>query len=369
MKGFMLCGGIRFHKHRIYGCRLELTPRKTQAGIVIATQPPIKYAIYADSATLHSRNKMAVGPSGTGRREWLNGSLTDVQTRSIFFNDVSARLGLCPIFLQRLLSCQYFEHALSITDDIDVEAEMLPPICCAIPKTHCSGRKDVHMYRRIAVGVSALLLSGQSDADQPTIKGYMFGDYYYIASGADKEQNGFQIRRIYLTLDKTWNTRFSGRFRLESSDAGFGVGDKMRPAVKDAYLKYKRNSWSLVMGLSPTPATSRTDGIWGYRSVAKSIQDLNKLGSTRDTGLLFETPLDARGKVVMQAMFGNGSGNQSETNNGKKGHLRLELSPGESLGILLNGDYESRPDQNLTTLSALVHSSGNDRAFAIEGVW
>jgi hypothetical protein len=225
------------------------------------------------------------------------------------------------------------------------------------------------MYRRIAVGVSALLLSGQSDADQPTIKGYMFGDYYYIASGADKEQNGFQIRRIYLTLDKTWNTRFSGRFRLESSDAGFGVGDKMRPAVKDAYLKYKRNSWSLIMGLSPTPATSRTDGIWGYRSVAKSIQDLNKLGSTRDTGLLFETPLDARGKVVMQAMFGNGSGNQSETNNGKKGHLRLELSPGESLGILLNGDYESRPDQNLTTLSALVHSSGNDRAFAIEGVW
>ena len=347
----------------------RIDPKKDAGGDRYCNATPHKICHLRGLGNLAQPKQNGCRPPEIGRHEWLNGSLTDVQTRSIFFNDVSARLGLCPIFLQRLLSCQYFEHALSITDDIDVEAEMLPPICCAIPKTHCSGRKDVHMYRRIAVGVSALLLSGQSDADQPTIKGYMFGDYYYIASGADKEQNGFQIRRIYLTLDKTWNTRFSGRFRLESSDAGFGVGDKMRPAVKDAYLKYKRNSWSLVMGLSPTPATSRTDGIWGYRSVAKSIQDLNKLGSTRDTGLLFETPLDARGKVVMQAMFGNGSGNQSETNNGKKGHLRLELSPGESLGILLNGDYESRPDQNLTTLSALVHSSGNDRAFAIEGVW
>ena len=115
-------------------------------------------------------------------------------------------------------------HALSITDDIDVEAEMLPQI--VVRYQNSVFRKDLHMYRCIAVVVSALLLSGQSDADQPTIKGYVFGDYYYVASGADKKQNGFQFRRIYLTFDKKLRYKFTGRFRLEASDAGFGSGKK-----------------------------------------------------------------------------------------------------------------------------------------------
>jgi len=223
------------------------------------------------------------------------------------------------------------------------------------------------MIRYVVTGL--LMLLGTASADLK-IKGLAFGDYYYVASGADKEQNGFQIRRIYLTFDKKWNDRFTGRFRMEANDAGFGAGAKMNPAVKDASLKYKNNGRSLVVGLSPTPTWSLTEEIWGYRSVEKTIMDLNGVGQSRDLGVLFETPLDANGKVKAQFMFGNGNSNKSETNNDKKGYARLELSPRKSLGVLLYADYETRPgDQDRTTFSAVAFSFGKDRAFAVEGVW
>lgn len=214
-----------------------------------------------------------------------------------------------------------------------------------------------------------MLLSNSVDADLK-IKGLVFGDYYYVMNGPSKEQNGFQIRRIYLTFDKTWNERFSGRLRMEANDAGFGSGAKMNPAVKNASLKYKKNGRSLVVGLSPTPTWSLTENIWGYRSVEKTIMDLNKVGSSRDLGILFETPLDANGKFKAQIMFGNGNSNKSETNNDKKGYFRLAITPSKSLGMLLYADYESRPgDQDRTTLSAVAYRSGKEQAFAVEGVW
>jgi len=212
-------------------------------------------------------------------------------------------------------------------------------------------------------------LAGAGEAEVKT-KGYLFGDYYYIASGAQKEQNGFQIRRIYLTFDKKWNSEFSGRFRLEANDAGFGVGGKMSTAVKDAFMKYKKNGRSLVVGLSPTPTWSFTEVLWGYRSVAKTIIDMNKVGSSRDLGVLFETPLDANGKVKAQFMVGNGNSNKSETDNHKKGYVRLAMAPSKSFGINVYADYETRPgDQDRTTFSGLLYSQNSNRAFGLEAVW
>ena len=207
-------------------------------------------------------------------------------------------------------------------------------------------------------------------AAAPTIKGYMFGDYYHIASGPDKEENSFQFRRIYLTFDKKWNKRFSGRFRLESSDPGFGSGSKMTPVVKDAWLRYQKNGRTLVIGLSPTPTWSFTEGVWGYRSIEKTIIDLNGVGSSRDTGILFETPLDRKGRVKMQVMFGNGNSNKSEIDNDKKGYLRFVLKATKNAGATVYVDYESKPnDRDRVTIAGLLFSSTKDRGFGLDGVW
>ena len=225
------------------------------------------------------------------------------------------------------------------------------------------------MTRCLLILAALVTLGGTTDAEVK-MKGLAFGDYYYVASGAAKEQNGFQIRRIYLTFDKKWNDRFTGRFRLEANDAGFGAGDKMTPAIKDASMKYKKNGRSLVVGLSPTPTWSLTEGIWGYRSVVKTLLDLNKLGSSRDLGVLFETPLGSSEKVKAQVMFGNGNSNKSEINNDKKAYIRLAMAPTKTVGFTLYADYESRPgDQDRTTFSALAYRSNKTGALAVEGVW
>jgi hypothetical protein len=232
-----------------------------------------------------------------------------------------------------------------------------------------TSRKEWVMRRYVGILAALLMLQGTSGADLK-LKGLAFGDYYWAVSGSAKEQNGFQIRRIYLTFDKTWNERFSGRFRMEANDAGFGAGNKMTTAVKDASLKYKKSGRSLVVGLSPSPTWSITEEIWGYRSVEKTIMDLNGLGSSRDLGVLFETPFDAKGKVKAQFMFGNGNSNKSETNNDKKGYARLAIAPSKSVSLLLYADYETRPgDQDRTTFSTVAYSSNEERALAVEGVW
>lgn len=223
---------------------------------------------------------------------------------------------------------------------------------------------------RILMLLIAVFAVPSESAAEVKMKGYLFGDYYYVASGTDKEQNGFQIRRIYLTFDKKWNNEWSGRFRLEANDAGFGVGGKMTPAVKDAFLRYRKDGRSLVAGLSPTPTWSFTEGVWGYRSVEKTIMDLNKVGSSRDLGVLFGTPLDAAGKVKAQFMVGNGNSNRSEVDNHKKAYVRLDVAPSKSFGFNVYADYETRPgDTDRTTFSGLVYSRNDSRAFGLEAVW
>ncbi|HAA78471.1 TPA: hypothetical protein DCE37_25505 [Candidatus Latescibacteria bacterium] len=223
--------------------------------------------------------------------------------------------------------------------------------------------------REILIVLLTLAFAGTGKADVK-MKGYAFGDYYYVASGASEEQNGFQFRRIYLTFDKKWDSTWSGRFRLEANDAGFGSGDKMTPVVKDAYVKYKKNGRSVVVGLSPTPTWSLSEKIWGYRSIEKMQMDLTKMGSSRDLGIMFETPLDGNGKAKLQLMLGNGNSNKAEINNDKKGYLRLDLKPADAFGALLYADYETRPgDQDRTTLAGMLYTSGDNRSLGVEVAW
>ena len=103
------------------------------------------------------------------------------------------------------------------------------------------------------------------------MKGLTFFDYYYIASGPDKKENGFRFRRVYLTYDLKWNDDYSGRVRLEAKDAGFGNTSKMKPFVKHAYLRYKKNSRAVYFGLFGTPTWNVSEQIWGYRPISKTI--------------------------------------------------------------------------------------------------
>jgi len=183
--------------------------------------------------------------------------------------------------------------------------------------------------------------NGQAKAAESTLKGVAFADYYYYATGTKKKQNGFEFRRIYLTYDLKWDDDFSGRVRLEMNDGGFGSGNKMEPFVKHAYVRYRKSGKALYMGLSGTPTWGVSEEVWGYRSVRKTIMDLNKIASSADMGLAFQGQLDGEGKVNAHVMLANGSGQASEGDNNKKIYALLHFKP-NALNATAYVDWEKR---------------------------
>jgi hypothetical protein len=204
------------------------------------------------------------------------------------------------------------------------------------------------MLRAIVV-LSSLLVSawaGPVAAENGKLSGYMFGDYnYYVAAAVDSVEgrNAIQFRRIYLTYDQQVDDGLSARFRLEANDAGFGKGAKMVPFVKHAYLKWSKylSGADLYVGLSGTPTWALAEGVWGYRSIEKTVLDRNKIGSSADLGFALK---GKAGAFNYFTMIGNGPGQKSEDDNGKKIYASLSWAATESLVLEGYADYNVRSE-------------------------
>ncbi len=168
------------------------------------------------------------------------------------------------------------------------------------------------------------------------IKGKIYVDLYYVLTTATNIQNsqkngefsklvdstrpdesagraGFQIRRIYLTINKKISDILSSRVRFETGNASYSLNtDKsMIPFIKDAYLKYKyAANHSVTLGISGPPTLKiYEEKLWGYRSVEKVPEDLYKIRSSRDFGIAFAGSFK---NIKYNFMFGNGHGSETE---------------------------------------------------------
>ena len=197
--------------------------------------------------------------------------------------------------------------------------------------------------------------SGQTSVIDPPlnrnvrVSGYTFGDYYAVGGHHDPDlegRNGFWIRRAYLTFDKHLSETVDARLRFEmNSDGDFTTRDKLRPFVKDAYVRWSYSGdHQTIVGISPSPTKEVVEQFWGYRSVEKTLLDLQRLGSSREFGVAFRGNMDSERKLRYHFMVGNGSGNSSDTNAGKKALFSLAYYPSDSVIFELYSDYENRPD-------------------------
>lgn len=188
------------------------------------------------------------------------------------------------------------------------------------------------------------------------VSGYAFGDAYAVIDhhlpAAKAADNGFWLRRAYLTVDNTYSPNFSSRLRFEMNSPGdFTTGGNITPFVKDAYLTYKRNdAFSLVAGISPPPTFDVIESFWGYRSVEKTPVDLQRLEGSRDFGLAAKGTV-AAGKFKYNAMYANGGNVPQELqDNGKAAYLSLGFYPNSSFFFEIAGDTEERPADEKRTL-------------------
>lgn len=192
------------------------------------------------------------------------------------------------------------------------------------------------------------------------ISGYYIGEFYHILNSHNNDyqgRNGFQYRRIYMNYDKDVADQWSVRLRYEMNSPSFNtdtVGStKITPYVKHGYLKWTNKDLRLTgyFGLSGTPTFANVENVWGYRSLAKSPEDLHKLGGSTDFGLAIKGNFDKEKKLGYHVMLGNGKGIKGEDNSGKKGYLSLFAKPAKGLLVEAYGDFESvdeHPNKFLT---------------------
>lgn len=202
---------------------------------------------------------------------------------------------------------------------------------------------------------TVLILSSLNAQDKPApkISGYMFGDYFYnvardtgiaslsnVATGGKKDLNGFQFRRIYLSFDGDISSSLTSRFRIEGTTGA--------PFIKDAYLKWKKvfSGADLIFGLQPMPAVELSETIWKYRSLEKSILDLQAIVSSRDLGVSLRGKLAEDGSADYWVAYGNSSGIGAETDKYKRIYASVSVKPVQQITIGLYGDYKINPNVN-----------------------
>ena len=233
-----------------------------------------------------------------------------------------------------------------------------------------------------AVALILALLPSVASAGEGKISGYMFGDYYWVVSADDQDvavfpgtvpkdspqkRNAFQFRRIYFNYDKGIAEDFDIRFRLEAGDKGFGKGDKMIPFVKHAYLKWKKGvaGSDLYIGLSGTPTWSVSEKVWGYRSIEKTILDVNKIGSSADIGAGLK---GKSGKLGYHLMVGNGPGQKPENDNGKKFYGQVSFKASDALQLVGYADFNMQPqDKNQLTVKGFAGFKKEKLSAGLEG--
>ncbi len=216
--------------------------------------------------------------------------------------------------------------------------------------------------------ITLLIFMGNflSAQNQPKFSGLMYSDFFYNidnTTASKKDQNGFQFRRIYFTTDYIISDNFGSRFRLEADQSAGSLtsGGKLGVMVKDAYLKWKGifNGSDMILGIAPTPAYDVSEAAWGYRSLEKTILDLDGIVPSRDFGVDLKGKLTGDGSVNYWLKIANNSGNAPETDKYKRYSAMFHFKLAEGLQATVHGDYASKGDK----LDNFDHQSKSNNQF------
>lgn len=216
----------------------------------------------------------------------------------------------------------------------------------------------------------ALLLAAASAHAQARVSGMVFADAQYQMKGTSvpADSSSFRFRRVQFTVDQDLDTTFAVRLQLEADENELTSKGKTTTFLKQAWLRWGhlRGAGDLYMGLSPTPTWQVAEGLWGYRSLEKTVLDLQGLGSATDMGVAIQRVPTAARPLGWHLMLSNGNGQKPENSAGKKLMLSVPYKHGD---LTLEGmaDYEDeRGTRDRWTAKALVGWSKNADALGVE---
>jgi len=182
--------------------------------------------------------------------------------------------------------------------------------------------------KKIFLTLCSIFLLSQMSFGQVKLSGLAYFDYFYNFernSGkiAEKDQQGFQFRRVFFTADFDISEKLSSRVRLESDGANFAGTPKFASYLKDFYVQYKFESAALLIGLQGTPPIETEEKYWGYRSVEKIQVDIRGGVATRDMGVAIKGSLGEGKSTNYWVMYGNNSSHGAESNKYKRVYAQI----------------------------------------------
>ena len=214
------------------------------------------------------------------------------------------------------------------------------------------------------------------------IWGYAFGDYAYkLHADAGKrgsvqysklpqDYNSFNFRRIYLGYDYQFSPNVSSQFLLaheSTAEANTSNPDVLTDNNRGMYIKAMNIRFknvipraTIIAGQQATPTfATLSEGIWGYRSIEKTIADMRGISSSTDLGLAISGKIGKNENVGYDVMVGNNNGAKIENNNFKKLYTSLYAYFLDKK-LVVQGNYEvgrsalSPIEKNVSTVKAFA---------------
>ena len=204
------------------------------------------------------------------------------------------------------------------------------------------------------ISLVSILFSQSFSQSLTKVSGLVYYDYYYNLKNKDitkQDQQGFQFRRVFLTLDFDVTNKFSVRFRLEPEYQGMNNNNKQFLFLKEMFFQYKFDSFQLFAGLMPTPNFEVEERYWGYRSVERTQSDLRGWITIRDLGVSLKGKLNEN--VNYAVMFGNNSFHGTETDKYKKLYFHFFSLLTNNIGASFDFNFANGP-QNKNVLYSKV---------------
>src|SRR5262249_6390055 len=174
---------------------------------------------------------------------------------------------------------------------------------------------------------AAVVLAAASTAGQARISGMVFADALVALEGASTpaDSSAFRIRRVQLTADEDLDSVFAARVQFEVDDGELTSRGKSAAFLKQAWLRWRHLGafGDLTFGVSTTPTWALVESYWGYRSLEKTVLDLQGLGFATDLGVALQRAPGAASPIGWHLMLSNDNGQKPENNASKKLSLSL----------------------------------------------
>ncbi len=206
-------------------------------------------------------------------------------------------------------------------------------------------------------------VSRAQDYNDINVSGYVFGDYFYKVDGdssgsgsqysnLNKDVQGLELRRVYLTFKKNISKDFSANVTLEGN-SGINTGGRYGVILKVVQLTWKNliPLGQVNIGIIPSNTFDIEQDIWSYRSIEKTVGDFRGFGNATDAGISITGNFDGEGKFGYATMFAMGTGQRTTFSKNKKYIGQLSTKPVKGLTVAAYGDYEATGEGvNTTTI-------------------